>query len=997
MENETVNFDHVDDIEDDEVPGGLLGIGADTGIDDAFLAHLDTVFLPLMQFCAESCTTPVDQAPLLQTHSVLDPTPEQMFAQQKAAFERFCSQRWSSPPKPNAGKPAPRTGKGVVYIGFDAEWEARSRGYNKVLSEQFVLVGPTGGSYEKVFDMSVAERGGDRMRLGDALGEVLEEAEDEGVLLEWPREVVLIGFFTRADITVFSDFKHLRPQLDGVGGTLASVKGTAKVSVSMSPARAAKYKSRYEAVLGDDYDPKLLSVRLVDASLFAPPGTSLSKLGAMLGLPKLDLPDGYAKDQMSVFQRKEPEAFNRYGLRDAEIAVWYVLWVRWFSVRFLGLPGLSATASSLSVRLAEKCMHEDGIVPDVALNFEKVPLMRFDSRTGLPRRLTERHPSRKRGWLEKFLADCYQGGRNECYWFGPTPIRKYSDPDLAGAYVTTLVELKTLDYDKAHTSTDLNEFLGDVAGFAEVAFRFPENTAYPCLPVNAGERGLIFPIRGVSLCTSPEIELAVSMGAELEILFGYVIPWAGRPDLVRRSMEVSKLARRGKNDAKTAELETTLLGTVARNKISELRYLPFKSFAIRIRDLRTKFRRKTLAFEFVKLLGNSLYGKTGQGFRDKRTFGPREMGSVKIGQSRVSEPAVAALVCGMVRAVVGEILAKLPAQVPAVSCTTDGMIIGGELADLDLSGPICSRFRKLVEIVTPDMPMLENKHTVSQVVALRTRGQLTGLPYEDEPIVLAKTSVRPPSDVEDQNLWLLKLFAERTPGQIMEQESFISMRDQLIKGWDLQMERSEVKLNLEFDFKRRPVRPHLGNIALTDVDHLAFDTEPWETAEQAIEARLLFDGWRRNRCLKTLADFEDWQAFYALQVSNTRRSAKARDNAPRPTSDESDGATKIRGAQGRIYKTQKTGYVGIAVRAFLKAYSQREWGLDGAERLTQAALADWLTSQGHPTSLSAVKNASRAKVHDEAVPRTEEVERFVDVLCEKFPSLQRDRFFISSI
>jgi hypothetical protein len=65
--------------------------------------------------------------------------------------------------------------------------------------------------------------------------------------------------------------------------------------------------------------------------------------------------------------------------------------------------------------------------------------------------------------------------------------------------------------------------------------------------------------------------------------------------------------------------------------------------------------------------------------------------------------------------------------------------------------------------------------------------------------------------------------------------------------------------------------------------------------------------------------------------------------------------------------------------------------------MTQVALAEWLTDQGHPTSLSAVKNASRAKVHDEAVPRTEEVERFVDTLCAKFPSLQRDRFFIKVI
>lgn len=997
MENETVGFDDEDDA--CEVEEAYVDLCARDKDNEALLKHLDIVFGPLMKHCAETCTNPLNSVPLLETSPLLRPDPEQMRAQSLAALERFRVQGKFKPDEHTAGKRSARKGKDVVYIGFDAEWEEKSKGRNHVLSVQFHLIGPTGSIYEKVFDMNASERGGERMRLADALQEVLEGAEDEDVLLEWPREVVLVGFFTRADITVFSDFKqHLRPQLDGVGGTLASVKGTAKIALPLTPDRIARIKSQHRFVVGDDFDPKELSVRLIDARLFVPPGTNLSKLGSMIGLAKLELPEGYRKDQMSVFQRKDPEAFNRYGLRDAEIAVWFVLWVRWFSKRYLNLPALPATASGMAVHLAEKCMHEDGVLPDVALNFEKVELLRFDARTGLPRRFSERHPSPKRGWLEKFLADCYQGGRNECYWFGPTPIMKYSDPDLAGAYVTTLVELKTLDYDKVYTSTNLNDFLGDVAGFAEVAFCFPDGTAHPCLPVNAGERGLIFPRRGISLCTSPEIELAVTMGAEISIRFGYIIPWAERSDLIKRSQDVVKSSRRGKTRLRMTSPKIDVVGTID-GVVSQRHYRPFESFAIRIRDHRSKFRRKTLPFEFVKLLGNSLYGKTGQGFRDKRTFGPREMGSVKVGQSRVSEPAVAALVCGMVRAVVGEILARLPDGIPAVSCTTDGMIVGGELADLDLSGPICTRFRELVELVTPGMPMLENKHTVSQVVAMRTRGQLTGLPYGSEPIVLAKTSVRPPSNAADPNLWMVKLFADRFPGQMMQQESFISMRDQLTKGWDLQMERSEVKLNLEFDFKRKPVKPHLGRIGLTGVDHLAFDTEPWDTVDQAVEARMLFDGWRRDRCLKTLADFEDWQAYYSLQISNTRRrSAMTQKSVSGGQEiDSSEKANLVRGSQGGIYKTKRTGYVGIAVRAFLIAYSQRKWGLDGTERMTQAALSKWLTDQGYPTTLSAVKNASRSKLHDEAVPRTADVERFIDVACSKFPSLERDRFFIKPL
>lgn len=60
---------------------------------------------------------------------------------------------------------------------------------------------------------------GQRPGLSEVINDLLESALDEGVIEEWPAEVVLCGFFTRADITVFSDFKHLRPQFNAVGGT----------------------------------------------------------------------------------------------------------------------------------------------------------------------------------------------------------------------------------------------------------------------------------------------------------------------------------------------------------------------------------------------------------------------------------------------------------------------------------------------------------------------------------------------------------------------------------------------------------------------------------------------------------------------------------------------------------------------------------------------------------------------------------------------------------
>ena len=157
-----------------------------------------------------------------------------------------------------------------------------------------------------------------------------------------------------------------------MGGSLVTVGKAASLDLPIKARREQELKARYQALVGDAFDPKILSVRLVDASRLAPPGKTLASLGDWLGIPKLDLPDGYAKDDMARFQLREREKFEAYGLRDAEIAVMYVLWVVWFSNRHLELDmsHLSATASGLAVRVAEDCIRRDGVSLDVALNYE---------------------------------------------------------------------------------------------------------------------------------------------------------------------------------------------------------------------------------------------------------------------------------------------------------------------------------------------------------------------------------------------------------------------------------------------------------------------------------------------------------------------------------------------------------------------------------------------------------------------------------------------------
>ncbi len=1002
--------------------------------DDALLAHLDELFSGLLDTAraqpqpstgAEPAAplSPVEQMHAMQRAERAGD--EQALAAFKAMRQAPASRALALRPSPApTGKRVPRRGLGPrLFIGFDCEWNFKSKGRNRIISAQFYVFGPTGRTCAKLFDLAGDHDQDLRLRLVDALDVVLDEAEQERVFEEWPHEVVLSGFFTRADITAFTDFKEFRHQLNGVNGTFATVMKPADLTLPMSAERVARLKSRYRLVVNDGFDPRELKVRLIDASRLAPPGTALEKLGAWLKEPKVELPAGYSKSDMLTFMRKEPVKFREYALHDARLAALYVLWVLWFSDRHLGLKGLSTTMSGLAVRVGELCMRKDGVHPDVAMNFEIHTQSGWDTFNGRPTTRTERVPHRIRGWLETFLADTYLGGRNECFVFGPTERGRLYDPDLAGAYVTGLAYVMTLDYSRAVTSRSVSDFIGHVAGFAEVSFQFPLGTKYPCLPVQVGIRGLWYPLGGISLCTAPEIELAVAMGAQVEVTFGYVIPWKNRDAVFAES--APRLARWQAQMAKKRPGIPVLEGVddvlVVPDEMQfppdprgDEGYRPMEGFAAFIRHQRLKYQRKSLPFEFIKGVGNGLYGKTGQGYKSKRSFDPKTMGSKPIGASRVSEAAVAAMVCGFVRATASEILWKLPADATAVSVTTDGMLVSVPAGELDLTGEMCRRYQALVERIAPGTSMLELKHQVMQVFAARTRGQFTSEADGKHAVVIAKAGHKVVLEGDEarrqwqmtpqgQADFMVRLALNRYPGQKLPQEAFLSMRDQLNSDWDLQMQAREIKVALEYDFKRKPVNPRMVVVEGYETEHLAFDTVPWPNVDEGALVRTIFDQWRLKNCLKTMADWESWQAFMTHHLGNWRRrnaapSTPQAPEAPAPTAIGSAprqlagaGGVKTRGGTGMMYARGNGGYLRLTIRTFLAAYVQRQWGLAEVD-LSQAQLAEWLTAQGYEVKLHDVKNAGRSQLNEQVVAPSAEVMAFLAVVQGRFQGLEVARF-----
>ncbi len=55
-----------------------------------------------------------------------------------------------------------------------------------------------------------------------------------------------------------------------------------------------------------------------------------------------------------------------------------------------------------------------------------------------------------------------------------------------------------------------------------VDFRFPDDCRRPCIPVSAGSRGILFPLRERGYATAPE--LALAKGAEVWFLASQAFP-----------------------------------------------------------------------------------------------------------------------------------------------------------------------------------------------------------------------------------------------------------------------------------------------------------------------------------------------------------------------------------------------------------------------------------------------------------------------------------------
>lgn len=825
------------------------------------------------------------------------------------------------------GKPKP--GRGPDFdVAIDAEWTFNAdKQENHILSTQLCGVGE-GGECSLIYYTKGPDKAS-RPRFSRLLLELIEKAFDEGVLMEWPERIRVSGFFLRSDLGAFSDFNTFKHKIDNVGGSAATTGDDADIELEINPDLLTDINPKGNFLAMDSGVTRVVMVRFIDLNKHVKIGTKLEEMGLQIGMPKVPLAPGQI-ERMDLLLAEDPTTFEAYALEDARIAVHFLRRLEGFVQAEMGIKRLKATASGVGVSLFKKSLQSEGrkIDFDLAFGLAEKETAIWDEDRGEVRTIFQTLPGEMYSIIEPFIIRCYHGGKNEGYVAGPTEDGDYGDWDIPGAYTTGLVDLRIPDYDRFEVVTDPERYRGHVLGFAYVQFEHLPDTRFPTLPVEAGTRGLLSPMRGFSYCTAPEIEVALNAGCKVNILYGVIIPWRD-------------------GDARV-----------------------FEGFTEEIRRLRLKYSDDTLEGQYAKLVGNSTYGKCAQGLKPKNVFESRTMKSIQLPRSPITNAVFAAHVTGLIRAVLTEILLGIPDHRVVVSATTDGFLSDAPLAEMKLNGPLCERFRALGVRVGQGSEILKLKHRARQIVSLKTRGQLTGLPYENAPIVLAKAGVSPPAGVKDQNQYMIDLYLDRTPSSKTTIRPFVSLRKQWQCGADVYRLTRSVRLNLEFDMKRKPVsaleRPLSGRM------HLAFDTEPWPTIEDAIRARAIFDQWRRDNCLKTLADWSSWQARYQFSLARDR--------------------LRINKQSSLGIHFTKEGAVGLLRRVFLRAYMQGAWGLTPTKGASE--LAAWLTGKGYKTTRDQVNYAKKSKLVAKVIPRTPEVETLLTQLMDEYPSIEVKQFMI---
>ncbi len=819
-----------------------------------------------------------------------------------------------------------------LLLGFDTEYQSLSEFFTKddvaakkakyeVLSYQFHAINHLGAEWDGI---AIPDEN-KRLTFSDFITWVIAK----GVALghEIPKTIVLVGHYTRADIPAFDDRRKLQPHLSNIRNSLVS--------------RGLPIKVRYLIDGKEDHFVEV-SVYVRDTILLAPAGRkSLAELGKLIGIEKMVLSEDETinktlKKSMKTVRSMDWPLFRQYAIHDAKISAKYYQVLTKKVVELTG--GFAPTAlSSIGMTLLIKSWKDAGLDPVDVVGRTHWEEETYDERNRAFRTIKTKPYREELHWFAGFATECYHGGRNEQLWFGPSFEDDWLDVDLSGAYPTAMAMNGRARWDEAKAVRSFEEVQEPALTLVCVDFEFPATVRYPTLPVRT-QNGLVFPLRGRSCCAMPEIELARQLGCKMTLRFGVSVP-VNEEEKIFQSFIAQAIHERAAADS-------------------------------------------PLEKAFWKEVANSCYGKTAQGLHDKRVFNLRKKKSDRVPESAITNPFYAAQITSMVRAVVGEIMNRIPQEKMVFSVTTDGFITNATDEEMAYAkaGPLSKAFSKSRLAISGDPEVLTQKHAVRQLVGWRTRGQATLKPGlgEENTIVLARAGIKPPvecTELAEQNDYVVDLFFGRSPESKISIDVHTSIKELFFDDADLVNKRIERQLSMEFDLKRKPKAVATALVDLADGSvrqHVSFSTMPWDSIENFQKARKFWNAqWKStHRNIKTFEDFESYAGFFDMMVSLPK-----------------GALTHLKKDKGDLKRFQ---------RDLCRAFKHREAGMDAYQGLTAQEFARELNGAGFEamgvrTTRATVENGKRIAFKPNQTPRSQNVLDLVARVRDRFPLIQIDR------
>lgn len=826
-----------------------------------------------------------------------------------------------------------------VILGFDTEFKSPPRQSpqeirdgkhaggvkNAVLSYQFYAITNTGITWSDLCCPDINHGPNDRMKFGEFIVFALGTGVRNGFIKKIPEKIYLVGHFTRADVPSFADFQDLTDVLSNIRSTFATTERPIDLHIRFPSGRHAAIK---------------IFVR--DTMLLTPQSSkNLRALGELVGLPKMSLDedpekDLQAKENMDVVRRTNWPLFRDYAIRDAEICARYL---HLLTDKYRGLTGkqdVPATLTGIGVELLERSWVNDGVGnPDDIIGKEKVTERVYSKRLNRYTKETRTVLQEEVYWFRDFVVGCYHGGRNEQFWFGPSYRATWTDYDLSSAYPTAMSLIGKVDWRNVRVSLDLDEYTPDRLGFACVDFAFPASVRYPSLPIRT-DNGLVFPLRGRSYCSTPEIDLARRLGADISIRFGVIVPTDDNSPV-------------------------------------------FRPFIVRALEERAKFKKGTLDSNFWKELANSIYGKTAQGLQERRVFDLRDRDTKPLPESRITNPFFAAYITSFVRGVMGEIMNSLPGSSMVFSCTTDGFLTDALEPDVQYAarGPLATMYSRQRALLTGKPGVLEIKHRAKRLLGWRTRGQATLEPgdviegSDIAPIVLAKGGITLSEKFDTdalENAEILRLFFNRTENSVQTINTLAGIREIVQFDADLVPKEFDRKLSMDYDWKRAP---HAVTTSLS-CSHVAFSTRPWETVDHFRIVRDVIDK-DKTPPMKTEDDFYSLYSSIETFISLKKEHSK--------------NARKQDRAVNLLRKNLCAAW-----------HSYRDLFGDLPPRFSATALATAISNAGLHCTRHNVENGKKPGVtfNPNTIPVTDKTENVVRLLKETLPGLMTDQIFVKT-